>query len=92
MLGTYDASTGNGAANRGRFSSAELDALTTAAMLEVDEEKRRAKLALASEKAIELMGIVPLHYEVSVWATKANLSYAARADQYTLAHEVKMKK
>ena len=92
LLGTYDAATGNGAANRGRFSSAELDALTTAAMLEVDEDKRGAKLALASEKAIELMGIVPLHYEVSVWATKANLTYAARADQYTLAHEVKIKK
>jgi len=45
-----------------------------------------------SEKAIELMGIVPLHYEVSIWGTKSNLTYAARADQYTLAHEVKIKK
>ena len=92
LLGTFDAKTGFGAANRGRFSNAELDVMIAAAAVEIDDEKRRAKLAQASEKAIELMGLVPLHYEVSVWATKANVTYVARADQYTLAQEAKLKK
>ena len=62
------------------------------AAVEIDTEKRRAKLAQASEKAIEQMGLIPLHYEVSVWATKSNVTYVARADQYTLAQEAKLKK
>ena len=44
------------------------------------------------KKAIEQMGLIPLHYEVSVWATKSNVTYVARADQYTLAQEAKLKK
>jgi peptide/nickel transport system substrate-binding protein len=92
LLGTFDAKTGYGAANRGRFSNAELDVLIAAAAVEIDDEKRRAKLAQASEKAIEQMGLIPLHYEVSVWATKSNVTYVARADQYTLAQEAKLKK
>ena len=92
LLGTFDAKTGFGAANRGRFSNAELDVLIAEAAVEIDTEKRRAKLARASEKAIEQMGLIPLHYEVSVWATKSNVTYVARADQYTLAQEAKLKK
>jgi peptide/nickel transport system substrate-binding protein len=47
-------------------------------------------LARASEKAVgELMGLVPLHYEVSTWATRKDLAYKARADQYTFAFETR---
>jgi peptide/nickel transport system substrate-binding protein len=35
------------------------------------------------------MGVVPVHYEVSTWGMRKGLSYKARVDQYTLAHEVK---
>jgi peptide/nickel transport system substrate-binding protein len=40
---------------------------------------------------MEDYGIVPLHFEVTPWAFKPTLSYAARVDQYTLAFEVKQK-
>jgi peptide/nickel transport system substrate-binding protein len=86
LLGTFDAKKGIGAANRGRFSSPELDAMTEAAINTIDDTKRDAMLAAASEKAIELMGLVPLHYEVSTWATRKGISYKARADQYTLVY------
>ena len=47
-------------------------------------------LAAASEKAIsEHMALVPLHYEVSVWGSRKGITYKARADQYTLAQEVR---
>ena len=52
--------------------------------------ERDAALALASEKAIELMGLIPLHYEVSTWATRKGISYTGRADQYTLAQDAKL--
>ena len=86
LLGTFDAKQGIGAANRGRFSSPELDKMTEAAIITIDDTKRDAMLAAASEKAIELMGLVPLHYEVSTWATRKGITYKARADQYTLVY------
>jgi len=90
LLATFDAKQGMGTANRGRFSDAGVDALLTQALTTIDDTKRGIMLARASDKAIgEMMGLVPLHYEVSTWATRQGLSYKARADQYTLAYEVR---
>ncbi len=90
LLATYNAKAGMGAANRGRFSSPELDALIAKAVVIIDDKQRDAALALASEKAIELMGLIPLHYEVSTWATRKGINYTGRADQYTLAQDAKL--
>ena len=90
LLATYDPKQGMGAANRGRFSDAGLDALIHTALGTIDDTKRGLILAAACEKAIgEQMGIIPVHYEVSTWATRKGITYKARADQYTLAYEVK---
>lgn len=88
LLGTFDPKAGMGSANRGRFSDAGLDALITTALTTIDDTKRGLLLAAASEKAIELMGLVPVHYEVSTWGTRKGMVYRARADQYTLAQYV----
>jgi peptide/nickel transport system substrate-binding protein len=92
LLGTFDPEQGLGAANRGRFSDPGLDAMITTAVTQVDDTKRRMLLAAASEKAVSLMGIVPVHYEVSVWGMRRGVDYAARADQYTFAWEMKQAK
>jgi peptide/nickel transport system substrate-binding protein len=90
LLATFDTKQGLGSANRGRFSDAGVDALLTQALTTIDDTKRGIMLARASEKAIgELMGLVPLHYEVSTWATRQGLTYKARADQNTYAYEVR---
>jgi peptide/nickel transport system substrate-binding protein len=90
LLASFDQKAGLGTANRGRFSDAGVDALLTQAMTTIDDTKRGIMLARASEKAVgELMGLVPLHYEVSTWATRKDLAYKARADQYTFAFETR---
>ncbi len=90
LLATHDPKQGLGSANRGRFSDAGVDALLTQALTTIDDTKRGIMLARASEKAVgEMMGLVPLHYEVSTWATRQGITYTARADQYTLAFEVR---
>jgi peptide/nickel transport system substrate-binding protein len=33
-------------------------------------------------------GLLPLHFEVSVWAMKKGLTYEGRADQITIAQNV----
>ncbi|MEK6244816.1 MAG: ABC transporter substrate-binding protein [Pseudomonadota bacterium] len=93
LLATFNPQQGMGAANRGRFSDAGLDAVLQTALTTIDDTKRGMMLAAASEKAIgELMGLVPLHYEVSTWATRKGIAYKARADQYTYAFEVRQSK
>ncbi|MGH6610708.1 MAG: ABC transporter substrate-binding protein, partial [Burkholderiaceae bacterium] len=90
LVATFDTKQGFGAANRGRFSDVGVDALLAQALTTIDDTKRGIMLARASDKAIgELMGIVPLHYEVSTWATRQGMNYRARADQYTFAFEVR---
>ena len=90
LLATYDQKAGLGTANRGRFSDPGVDALLTQALTTIDDTKRGIMLARASDKAVgELTGLVPLHYEVSTWATRKDLAYKARADQYTFAFETR---
>jgi peptide/nickel transport system substrate-binding protein len=89
LLGTFDPAQGMGSANRGRFSDPGLDAMVTTAITQVDDTKRGMLLAAASEKAVSMLGLIPVHYEVSVWGMRNNVTYKARADQYTLAQHVR---
>jgi peptide/nickel transport system substrate-binding protein len=90
LLATFNPQLGMGAANRGRFSDAGVDAVLQTALTTIDDTKRGLLLAAASEKAVgELSGIIPLHYEVSTWAMRKGIAYKARADQYTYAFEVR---
>jgi peptide/nickel transport system substrate-binding protein len=88
LLHTYDKSKGFGSANRGRYSNAEVDTIIEDALAEVDDAKREALLAKATEIAIEDVGIVPLHYQVNTWGARKGLKYRARTDERTLAMDV----
>jgi peptide/nickel transport system substrate-binding protein len=90
LLTTHDKSKGHGASNRGRHSDPAVDALVIEALATVDDGKRGALLAAATEKAIgENQGIIPLHYQVNTWATRKGLTYAARTDERTIATDLK---
>ncbi len=53
--------------------------MITTAMTQIDDTKRGLLLAAASEKAMAEQAIMPLHYEVSVWAMRKSLGLPARA-------------
>ncbi len=91
LLHTYDKERGLGASNRGRYSNAEMDKLVQQALATVDDAKREKLLQQATEIAIEDLGIIPLHYQVNVWATRKGLAYTPRTDEYTLATSVVVK-
>lgn len=84
LVNTFDAKTGSGSANRGRYSNAEVDKLTEEALTTNDDTKRAALLARATEIAIDDLAIVPLHYQISTWAARRGLAYKARSDEATL--------
>jgi len=86
LLHTYDIERGFGASNRGRHSDAEVDKLVEDALATVDDTKRAALLAQATDMAIgKNQGIIPLHYQVNTWGAKKGLKYIARTDERTAA-------
>jgi peptide/nickel transport system substrate-binding protein len=85
LLMTHNPERGFGASNRGRYSNPEVDRLTEEALAMVDDAKREAGLAKATEVAINDLGIIPLHYQVNVWAARKGLKYRARTDERTVA-------
>ncbi len=89
LLATFDASKGMGVTNRGRYSNPELDKLLTVALVTMDEKKRETLIQQAAELAMNDTALIPIHYEVSTWATARTHHYTARTDQYTLAMELK---
>lgn len=89
LLATYDADTGLGSTNAGRYSNPEMDNVLKQAMSTIDDAEREKLLQQAETLALDDYGLIPLHYEQTVWATKPGLSYEPRVDQYTLAREVK---
>jgi peptide/nickel transport system substrate-binding protein len=89
LAATPSREKGMGGANRGRYSNPAMDARLEEAMRTVDDRKRAALLQQASGLVMADYGLLPLHFELSVWAMRRDLSYAGRADQATLAQFVK---
>jgi peptide/nickel transport system substrate-binding protein len=88
LLSTFDPDAGMGASNRGRYSNPEVDARVQEALRTVDDAKREALLAEATEIAIKDLGIIPIHYQVNTWGARSALSYVPRTDEWTLAMTV----
>ena len=83
LLHTRNDETGLGRTNRGRYSSAPFDATLQLALNTVDDDLRAALLARATEIAMREVGLIPTHFQVNTWGTRAGLSYIPRTDEYT---------
>ncbi len=89
LLGTYNKTKGWGSSNRGLHSNPEMDKILDQALATVDDTKRAALLAKATEIGVgEDVGIIPLHYQVNTWAAMKGLSYKARTDERTVGYDV----
>ncbi len=89
LLATYDRDKGLGTANRGRYSNSSVDLLIQKALGTVDDKTREKLLQDATRLAMNDLGLIPLHHNVNVWATKAGMIYNARTDERTYAFEFK---
>ena len=89
LLMTFNKDKGYGTANRGRYSNPKVDLLTEDALQTVDDAKREAYLQRATELAINDTGIIPLHFQVNLWATRDGIVYAPRVDEQTLSWKFK---
>jgi ABC-type transport system substrate-binding protein len=57
------------------------------ALQQVDDENRRTMLQRATELAMSDLGLMPVHFQFTIWATKKNVQYTPRTDEYTLAFQ-----
>jgi ABC-type transport system substrate-binding protein len=67
---------------------AALDALLEEALATVDDEKRSGLLQQATEIGIGDAGIIPLHYEVTFWGMRGDLTFEGNTSQYTQAFDI----
>jgi len=89
LAATPDRAKGMGTTNSGRHSNKEMDAKLEEALVTIDDAKREAMLAEASKILMAGHGLIPIHFEISVWAMRKGLTYPGRADQNTFAVDVK---
>ncbi len=89
LVSTPNRDKGMGTTNPGGYSNPKMDALVEQALGTVNDEKRGALLAEASRVVMADYGALPLHFEMTTWAFRKDLSYLPRADQNTEAMGVK---
>jgi peptide/nickel transport system substrate-binding protein len=89
LLATYNVDKGLGAVNWGRYSNPKVDYLIEQSLQQVDDENRRIMLQRATELAMQDLGIMPIHFQYTMWATAKGVTYVPRTDEYTLAFQFK---
>ena len=73
--------------NAGRYSNPKVDYLIEQALQQVNDENRAIMLQRATELSMADLGIMPIHFQFTMWATKKNVQYTPRTDEYTLAFQ-----
>lgn len=69
-----------GAWNPGKFSNAEIDALTASVAVELDAAKREAMMSEALRIARDEVAIIPLHQQPLAWAVRDGVNIPITAD------------
>jgi peptide/nickel transport system substrate-binding protein len=85
LLLTNDRAKNTGSANRGRYSNPKADELVLSALRVMDDAKRNAMLAEATEIIFNDLGMIPLYFVNNTWASRRPIKVEARTDEYTIA-------
>ncbi len=88
ILETYNAATGGGNGNFGRYSNTAIDAKSILAKQTIDRDDRLELLQAATRMAMEDYALIPLHFQVNKWAMKSSLKHNPRTNERTLATEI----
>jgi peptide/nickel transport system substrate-binding protein len=100
--GTYDALNAlkalaetrqgkDGLFNVGNYSNPKLDELNKKIQVELDSEKRNEEITEALTLLKDDFAYIPLHQQVVVWATRANVEVAQTGDNFFQLRFVKLK-
>jgi peptide/nickel transport system substrate-binding protein len=87
LVATPNPEKGLGSWNWGRYSNAKLDGLIESSLATVDQAKREALARQAMGIAMKDHAVILLHHQIASWAMRADIRYAGRTDEYTLAQQ-----
>jgi len=89
---TYDPDKGYGRYNGGRYSNARVDDLIQKSSGVLDETERLALLHEAQKIAlVEDQNIIPLHYQVDLYASSDQVDFEPRVDSYMYVYDMSFK-
>jgi len=87
---THDKGKGYGRYNRGRYSNMKVDELIEKAGVTIDEKERLGYLIAAQRIAlVEDMSVIPLHYQVDLYASGKNVKFTPRTDSHMYVYDMK---
>ena len=84
-LVTYEPEQGMGGFAWGRYSNPKVDTLVKKGLATNDDATREKLFQEATAIAIGELGIIPIHHQISTWATRKGIKYVPRTDEYTFA-------
>jgi len=86
LVAAVNSDKGFGAFNWSHYSNPRVDELLERAFASVDEKQREALARDAMRLAMRDHAVIPLHHQITTWATRKPLAYAPRTDEFTFAH------
>ncbi|MNS66902.1 Periplasmic dipeptide transport protein precursor [compost metagenome] len=89
LLACEDSKKGFGTTNWGEYCNPKMDVVLEKALSTVDDNERSKLLQEATAIAINDGGIIPIHQQVTTWATQKGIVYVPRTDERTYAHNFK---
>jgi peptide/nickel transport system substrate-binding protein len=84
-----DPARGFGGFNWLKYCNPKMNELLGKALNTVDDKERSKLLQEATAIVINDGGLIPIHQQVTTWATKKGIAYIARTDERTHAYEFK---
>ncbi|MBC7718837.1 MAG: ABC transporter substrate-binding protein [Chitinophagaceae bacterium] len=87
LLACDNPAKGLGGFNWLKYCNPKMDELLVKALNTVDDKARSALLQEATAIAINDGGVIPIHQQVTTWATKKGIAYIPRTDERTHAYE-----
>jgi peptide/nickel transport system substrate-binding protein len=89
ILATVNRDRGWGASNRGRYSNAQVDSLLDQSLSELDDARRERLVIDAMRIAMQDVGVIPLHIQTNIWASRRAFEHTARNDELTRAQDLR---
>ena len=89
IMATYSRERGWGASNRGRYSNPQVDTLLEQSLSEMDNSRRERQVVDAMRIAMQDVGVIPLHIQTNIWATRRGFEHTARNDELTRAQDLR---
>ncbi len=89
IAATFDAQAGFGQSNRSRYSNPKVDEMLKRAMATMDDAERARMLAETNDIAFADQTMIPVHWQVNVWAARKGFRVEPRVDEWTLATGVR---